>query len=233
MPTITLVSQQRTRRTARQSFWFSLSLAACFLNHQVSAAVRKYPQRHQAEAAVIEWGHSAIISALDAVVAEFGPQSSQAALMEVETTPILASPISADDLKNADEFHGNVAIVTDTKYTGYELAKLFQSHGAAAVVVVRVDPEQPDAVMKIVKPDDADVEIDIPVVSISWTAATVLTTALLPEDHRRAQASSELSPDGLPERYVYTQNDFVGSVSHAHHYLLQHSLVRGRRSTIL
>ena len=33
--------------------------------------------RTSEEAAVIEWGHSAIISALDGAVAAFGPQTSQ------------------------------------------------------------------------------------------------------------------------------------------------------------
>ena len=33
--------------------------------------------RTSEEAAVIEWGHSAIISALDGAVATFGPQTSQ------------------------------------------------------------------------------------------------------------------------------------------------------------
>ena len=53
-----------------------------------------YPRRTEEEAAVLEWGHSAIISALDASVAQFGPQTSQAALLEVETMPILASPLN-------------------------------------------------------------------------------------------------------------------------------------------
>lgn len=54
----------------------------------------EYPRRTEDEAAVIEWGHSAIISALDASVAYFGPQTSQAALLEVECMPVLASPIN-------------------------------------------------------------------------------------------------------------------------------------------
>jgi PA domain len=54
----------------------------------------EYPRRTEDEAAVLEWGHSAIISALDASVAHFGPQTSQAALLEVECMPILASPLN-------------------------------------------------------------------------------------------------------------------------------------------
>jgi len=43
-----------------------------------------FPKRKGEEAAVVEWGHSAIISALDAVVAKFGPQPSMGASFEVE-----------------------------------------------------------------------------------------------------------------------------------------------------
>jgi hypothetical protein len=99
---------------------------------------RIYPVRSQEEAAVIEWGHSAIISALDAAVAHFGPQTTQAALLEVETKPILAEPLdgtwkdqeewvknqTADGksaqvrlLDNADAIHGNVAVMTDVALT--------------------------------------------------------------------------------------------------------------------
>lgn len=67
---------------------------------------RVYPVRSQDEAAVIEWGHSAIISALDAAVAHFGPQTAQAALLEVETTPVLAEPVNGvwtkEDVTEAD-----------------------------------------------------------------------------------------------------------------------------------
>ena len=49
---------------------------------------REFPLRTAEEAAVIEWGHSAIISALDVSVAHFGPQTVDAAVFEVETKPV-------------------------------------------------------------------------------------------------------------------------------------------------
>lgn len=68
----------------------------------------EYPRRSEDEAAVLEWGHSAIISALDASVAFFGPQTSQAALLEVECMPILASPLNGvrdgEDIYEGVEF---------------------------------------------------------------------------------------------------------------------------------
>ena len=47
-----------------------------------------FPTRSTEEAAVVEWGSSAIISALDAAVATFGPQTSLGAFFEVETAPM-------------------------------------------------------------------------------------------------------------------------------------------------
>jgi PA domain len=54
---------------------------------------RIFPRRTSQEAAVLEWGNSAILTALDVSVAHFGPQTSDAALLEVDTTPVLADPL--------------------------------------------------------------------------------------------------------------------------------------------
>jgi hypothetical protein len=72
-------------------------------------SVRYYPRRTQEEAAVLEWGHSAIITALDAAVAHFGPQTTQAALLEVEAMPVLASPLNGVRLVDAEEDDENEA----------------------------------------------------------------------------------------------------------------------------
>lgn len=44
-----------------------------------------YPLRKSEEAAVVEWGHSAVISALEGAVAAFGPQTSRGAFFEVRS----------------------------------------------------------------------------------------------------------------------------------------------------
>jgi hypothetical protein len=110
-----------------------------------------------------------------------------------------------------------VAIVVDTHLSGYEAARLCQSHGAAAVIVVHADPLHPDDAPRLFAPSNyhtaadksqetqgtATTTIDIPVVSISWTAANVLTTALLPEDERQQEFGTDtLTAVGLPDRYV-------------------------------
>lgn len=137
-----------------------------------------YPRRTAEEAAVLEWGHSAIISALDASVAMFGPQTSQAALLEVECMPILASPVNGvpigwkpssssedqdaeinDDkndqppiqkLDNADEVHGNIVVMTNNGgLSGVGMAKVAKMSGAAALLVVNIDEERPDDIYRL------------------------------------------------------------------------------------
>lgn len=147
---------------------------------------RDYPRRSDDEAAVIEWGHSAIISALDASVAHFGPQTSQAALLEVETTPVLASPIDGvfrsdgekiRPLDNAEQMKGNVAVMTNSgNLSGVELAKIAQASGAVALLVVNYDEDRPDDIYRLPADEGAD-DIDIPVAMISLNSANVLSTA--------------------------------------------------------
>jgi PA domain len=166
---------------------------------------RVFPQRHRDEAAVIEWGHSAIISAIDASVAHFGPQTSQAALFEVETTPVLADPINGkvDDangaLVNADQMHGNVVVMTDTDRSCLDLALTAQRAQAAALIVVHVNEARPDDAPRCAIPPGRATEaatIDIPVVTISLASVDVLTMATVTEDMQ----PEEVVNHGMPER---------------------------------
>ena len=126
-----------------------------------------FPQRDASEAAVMEWGHSAVISALDGVVATFGPQTSRGTFFGVETAPILASPLTGVDLttanryfqnaiafdhdeygmpvfplpldNNFDEMEGNMMVMTNgAGLSGVQMAKLARDAGAAALCVVNV-----------------------------------------------------------------------------------------------
>ena len=133
-----------------------------------------FPRRTEEEAAVFEWGHSAIISALDASVAKFGPQTNQAALLEVECMPILASPVNgamtrstaADDhdndnddhssssssselliqhLDNYEEVDGNIVVMTNNGgLSGVQMATIAKLSGAAALMVVNIDEKRQD-----------------------------------------------------------------------------------------
>lgn len=201
-----------------------------------------YPQRTSDEAAVVEWGHSAIISALDAVVAGFGPQTSRGAFFEVEASPVYADPIDGvgevvkkkkkkeggegedggeeedeDDgeleypgpLKNKDEVHGNMVVMTNTAdLSPVTLARIAKDSGAAALMVVNTadGAELADYVYRMEAETDeeaawAEENVDIPVVMISRTSGNVLTTATIPEAMRDdPNAGAEAPNGGMPER---------------------------------
>ena len=172
-----------------------------------SLQYRVYPRRTHEEAAVIEWGHSAIISALDVSVAHFGPQTSQAALFEVETMPILASPINGAmftnkeegpvirPLDNAEDVEGNVVVMTNAGglLSGIQMAQIAQKSGAAALLVVNMDEKHPDDIYRLVGDDTT---IDIPVVMMSYNSATILTSATVTPETK----PEEIVNHGMPER---------------------------------
>lgn len=173
---------------------------------------RVFPRRTEEEAAVLEWGHSAIISALDGSVAMFGPQTSQAALLEVEAAPILASPvngISKEDQKaleageplklspldNEEEVVGNLVVMTNSGgLTGVQMAQIAQKSGAAALLVVNVEDKRPDDIYRLPATEGAD-KIDIPVVMISTNSANVLTSATVEPNMKRSQIVNHGMPD--------------------------------------
>jgi len=131
-----------------------------------------YPIRSQEEAAVIEWGHSAIISALDAAVAEFGPQTVDAALLEVETQPVLADPVNgvfaaADTttideatatkptkLNNADAVHGNVVVMTNTGLSSSSSSSAADGGGLTGVDLAILAQNSGAAALVVVNVDD-------------------------------------------------------------------------------
>jgi hypothetical protein len=187
---------------------------------------RVYPRRTAEEAAVLEWGHSAIISALDASVALFGPQTTQAALLEVECMPILASPLNgvgdrrsedseeSDEipiraLDNADDVHGNMVVMTNNGgLSGFGMAKVAKLSGAAALLVVNIDEKRPDDIHRLEllegeEDNDGDT-IDIPVVMVSLNSANVLTTATVTSN----MVAADIVNNGMPDRVrLYSGGD--------------------------
>jgi len=165
---------------------------------------KTYPKLTAESSAVIEWGHSAIISALDASVAKFGPQTSQAALLEVECQPVLASPMNGagrsdeeplDVLANADDVHGNMVVMTNNGgLSGVEMAKLAKNSGAVALLVVNVDQDHSDEIYPL--PSEDGFDTDIPVVMISLNSANVLTSATVTPD----MDPKDVVNHGMPER---------------------------------
>ena len=199
-------SNKSSSRTACTMMKHIITVTICCLAAvaAVASATRVFPQRTSKEAAVIEWGHSAIISALDGAVASFGPQTSQGANFEVETAPVLASPIDGvgkkkttdDDIKdlelpkldNADEVEGNMVIMTDAAgLSGVAMARIAKESGAAALMVVNTDQNAGDYIYSLEaenyeEEQYAEENIDIPVIMVSLQAGNVITTALATDD---------------------------------------------------
>lgn len=183
-----------------------------------AAAERVYPKRSMDEAAVLEWGSSAIISAIDVSIAHFGPQTHDAALLEVEATPVLAKPINGmsksirsketdggkeetgelEPLENSGHMEGNLCIMTnENDLTGVEMAMIAQKSGAVALLVVNLSEERPDDIFRL--PQDPGHEaIHIPVGMISLNSANVLMTANT-DDMAESQGGKSYE-SGLPER---------------------------------
>lgn len=186
----------------------SLLVSAENIDQVINLDYRVYPRRSKDEAAVLEWGHSAVISALEASVAWFGPQTSEAALLEVETMPVLASPINGvhtdDDgnvvvqpLDNAEQVHGNLVVMTNMgdQLTGVQMAKIAQDSGAAALLVVNINEDNPEYIYRLPADEGAE-EIQIPVAMISMNSATALTTATITSETKRR----DIVNNGMPDR---------------------------------
>lgn len=202
-----------------------VSAAAKVLPHKIDLNLDYdlFPLRATHEAAVIEWGNSAIISALDAAVASFGPQTSRGAFFEVETAPVLANPIDGrgsrssipteepidgvsvsypGPLKNKDEVDGNLVIMTnDAKMSGVTMARIAKESGAAALMIVNTDSEYPDFIYSLhalneEEEDYAEEHIDIPVIMVSLASGNLITQATVEEGMK----DEDIVNNGLPER---------------------------------
>ena len=198
---------------------------------------------------------SAIINALDGVVATFGPQTSDGATFEVETTPILAKPIdglgtkqrSNDEdeypgkLDNADEVDGNMVIMTDVAgFSGVTMARIAKESGAAALMVVNTDKEGDGDFIYSLEPENeeekryAEEHIDIPVIMVSLQAGNIITTALATDDMDPAIVNSG---GALPERVrLYAGGDrpfFEDAVSKSPVVYLIHNLLSDEECEVL
>lgn len=189
--------------------------------NQNGISYKRFPQRQDSEAAVVEWGNSAIISAIDAAVASFGPQTNLGAFFEVETTPVLGIPLNGRGTKsngeepsssssssevpypgpldNADEVHGNMVILTNEQsdMSPVALARVAKESNAAALMIVNVNPEHPDTIYSMQPQTEAEAlyaqeHIDIPVIMVSLASGNLITTAASPSvDHDTYQQEQE------------------------------------------
>jgi hypothetical protein len=97
--------------------WTAYFLCLGYLATNVAVAEAKklttYPQRTNDDSALLEWGHSAVIHAADAVVAQFGLKTvDQEFDLGIEAAPIFARPSQGcEPLRNAHDVTSQVRVV--------------------------------------------------------------------------------------------------------------------------
>ena len=79
----------------------------------VSAKRQYFPQRSSEDSALLEWGHSAVIHAADAVVSEFGLQApDQEFELGIEASPVFAKPSQGcEPLRNSAEVQSQMVFM--------------------------------------------------------------------------------------------------------------------------
>jgi hypothetical protein len=153
-------------------------------------------------------------------VAKFGPQPSMGASFEVEAAPVLADPMdgytgleesegSNKVLKNAEDMHGNVCVMTNSAgMSGVAMATIAKNSGAVALMVVNVlEIDNPDFIYSLQCESDeecawAEDNIDIPVIMISLSSGNLLTTANSSSNKKASHAGAQQEQPQLsmPER---------------------------------
>jgi hypothetical protein len=120
-------------------------------------------------------------------------------------------------LKNADQVHGNVAIMTDVATLPMEndddptvvllscldLAMIAQNSKAAALMIVHVQEDHPDDAPRCQIPPGREADaatIDIPIVTVSLASIDVFTSATVTEDTK----PEDIINHGMPDRYVFS-----------------------------
>lgn len=210
-----------------------------------------FPIRRNDEAAVVEWGNSAIISALDAAVAKFGPQTSHEAFFEVETQPVLAEPLNGrgdkmniaeeedrrgipypGPLDNKDAVEGNMVVMTNegSNMSAVAMARVAKESGAAALMIVNFDRHNPDSIYSLKSENDsesvyAEENIDIPIIMVSLASGNLITTATVEE----GMDEEDIVNDGMPDRVrLYGAGDrpfFEDAISQSPVLYLIHNLL--------
>lgn len=229
----------------------------CFAENSAAASLstkldyKVFPVRKNNEAAVVEWGNSAIISALDAAVASFGPQTAHEAFFEVETQPVLADPVNGigqksmipleDDpvgiaypgpLDNQDEVEGNMVVMTNQggQLSGVVMARIAKESGAAALMVINFDRTNYDTIYSLTPESEieakyADEHIDIPIIMVSLASGNLITSATVEE----GMAEEDIVNNGMPERVrLYGAGDrpfFEDAISQSPVLYLIHNLL--------
>jgi|AntAceMinimDraft_5_1070358.scaffolds.fasta_scaffold62274_1 hypothetical protein len=98
-----------------------------------------YPQRTNDDSSLLEWGHSAVIHAADAVVAQFGLKTAdQEFELGIEAAPVFAKPSQGcEPLRNAHDVMSQVSGRSGARELSSALGYQYLQKGCV-VVAIRV-----------------------------------------------------------------------------------------------
>lgn len=165
-------------------------ITVAFLFGSVAAARRSmtiFPQRSNDDSALLEWGHSAVIHAADAVVAAFGLQAHEEEFdLGIEASPVFASPSQGcEPLRNADDLRSQMVFMFSGACDFETKAKHAVQAGAVALVVINHDQSRPDHAFAMARSsvapgseqataDDVSWNTQIPCVMVSWNSGQAI-----------------------------------------------------------
>mmetsp|Transcript_51999 Transcript_51999/g.70969 ORF Transcript_51999/g.70969 Transcript_51999/m.70969 type:complete len:484 (-) Transcript_51999:331-1782(-) len=123
-----------------------LFLACASLGAARDSKLEPYPRRSNSDAALLEWGHSAVIHAADAVIANFGAQAEDAEfVLGIEASPVLARPLQGcEPLRNSAKLQSQMAFMMRGGCDFMTKARHAMEAGATALVIINHDQTRPD-----------------------------------------------------------------------------------------
>mmetsp|Transcript_39489 Transcript_39489/g.79742 ORF Transcript_39489/g.79742 Transcript_39489/m.79742 type:complete len:491 (-) Transcript_39489:3-1475(-) len=121
-----------------------------------------FPTRTNDDSALLEWGHSAVIHAADAVVARFGLQTAEEEFeLGIEAAPVFGKPTQGcEPLRNAEEIGSQMVFLFRGSCDFATKARHAAEAGAVAVVIVNHDHTHPDHAFAMAKPTTPEETLD-------------------------------------------------------------------------
>ncbi|KAJ1445167.1 hypothetical protein M885DRAFT_550789 [Pelagophyceae sp. CCMP2097] len=135
----------------------------------------RYPKRSNDDAALLEWGSSAIIHNADGVVAQFGPSAAHPEFeLGIEALIVTANPRQGcGPLTNAAAVGTQIVVMVRGGCDFAQKARTALAAGAAALIVVNSDRRSPDRAFAM-DGDELPADFSLPSVMISYAAGQQL-----------------------------------------------------------
>lgn len=113
-----------------------------------------FPTRTNDDSALLEWGHSAVIHAADAIVSRFGLQTSDEEFeLGIEASPVFGKPSQGcEPLRNPSEVSSQMVFLFRGACDFATKARYAVKAGAVALVVINHDHTRPDHAFAMMTP---------------------------------------------------------------------------------